>query len=157
VAATDSIAAATMLQGWKGTASVVTLVAVIVTAWAVFRDPPLLTAGLVAAGIPVGMVLIGRSGRLPVVVVGAAALLLAGELAGWSFDERGGLDTSRLLVVRRGLECVAVACGGLVAGLVVLALAGISAPSGAWALVVALAAASAVVALLATRRWRDPA
>jgi hypothetical protein len=78
-----------------------------------------------------------------------AGLLLCGELAAWSADERRQIRAERSVVVARGTSVIVLALAGLLAGGLVLALA--VAPVGgglAWTFLGA-AAAVAVVGIAA--------
>ena len=115
--------------------------------WILWRaDADLLPwpAGLLAAAYAVSIVVHGRSvdGGAPLVAVG---LLLTGELAAWSMDERHRIPAERSIVLGRASALGLLAFSGLaVAGLVV-ALAGTSAGGGvAWTLAGSVAAVAAV-------------
>jgi len=75
----------------------------------------------------------------------AAALLLCGELASWSLDERTHIPAARGLVASRAAALAALVGAGLGAGALVVALA--AAPLGrglAWTIAGAAAAVAAV-------------
>jgi len=110
-------------------------------------DEELLPWALLMAGIGYGLSLAlhrgGIDGAAPLV---GAGLLLSGELATWSVDERWAIRAERSLVVARAAAVAGLVLGGLLIGGLVLALA--AAPSGGglgWTLI----GASSVVAILA--------
>jgi len=89
-------------------------------------------AGIVAAGRAV-------DATAPVVAV---LLLLCGELATWSLDERLRIRADDLLAWRRGVALVGLALAGLVASALILALEAV--PAGHGLFWTALGAAAAV-------------
>jgi len=71
----------------------------------------------------------------------AAGLLLCGELAAWSLDERHAIAAERAVVLRRGLGLAALALASLGAAAAVIAFAASSAGGGlAWTTLGAVAA-----------------
>jgi uncharacterized membrane protein YidH (DUF202 family) len=75
----------------------------------------------------------------------AAGLLLCGELASWSVDERFAIAAERALVVRRGVALGVLVLAGLGLSALVVALSGTSAGGGlAWTVLGSLAAVAAV-------------
>jgi hypothetical protein len=145
-------------------------------AYAVTRDPTIapLTAAFGGMGtalllfalwrraadvLPWALVLAGVAYAVPLFVRGsgvdegaplfAAGLLLCGELAAWSFDERWAMKTERAVTLARAGAVALLVLAGLAASALVLALA--AAPVGgglAWT-VLGAAAAVAVVGLAA--------
>jgi hypothetical protein len=91
-------------------------------------------AGIVAAGHAV-------DATAPVVAV---LLLLSGELAAWSLDERLRVRAEDFLAWRRGAALGGLALAGLVASAVILALSAV--PAGHGLLWTALGATAAVLA-----------
>jgi len=78
----------------------------------------------------------------PLVAVG---LLLCGELAAWSLDERHPIGAERSVIARRALALTLLACSGLAAAAIVVALSAAPAGDGlAWTVLGALAAVLAV-------------
>jgi len=72
----------------------------------------------------------------------AILLLLCGELAAWSLDERFRIRAEAQLVWRRGAAVIALALAGLVASALLLALSAV--PAGHGVLWTALGAAAAI-------------
>jgi hypothetical protein len=72
----------------------------------------------------------------------AVLLLLCGELAAWSVDERWRIEADGALVWRRGAAIVALALTGLTAATLVVALSAVPSSHG-----LALTAAGAVAAV----------
>ena len=80
----------------------------------------------------------------------AVLLLLSGELAAWSLDERWPMRAHPALAARRGLAVTALALVGLTAAAFVLALSAVPADHGlAWT----AAGAAAAVAAAGTGIW----
>jgi hypothetical protein len=80
----------------------------------------------------------------------AVLLLLSGELAAWSLDERWRMRADPALAWRRGLAVAALALVGLAASAVVLALSAVPPDHGlAWT----AAGAAAAVAAAGTGIW----
>jgi hypothetical protein len=109
-------------------------------------DEELLPWALLLAGLGYGLSLAvsnaGLAEGAPLIGVG---LLLCGELATWSLDERWAVRAERRLIAARAAAVGALALGGVLVGGLVLALA--AAPVGGgldWTVV----GAAAVVALL---------
>jgi hypothetical protein len=109
-------------------------------------DDELLPWALLMAGIGYGISLVRGGGIDESAPLIGAGVLLAGELATWSMDERYTMRVERGLAVSRALAVAGLVVGGLLVGGLVLALA--AAPSGGglgWTLVGAVS----IVALLA--------
>ena len=88
---------------------------------------------------------------VPLVAVG---LLLCGELAAWSLDERVPIDAEPAVVARRATAIAALAGAGLVASAAVVAIAAAPAGNGlAWTGIGAVAAVGAVgIGVVVARR-----
>jgi hypothetical protein len=84
----------------------------------------------------------------------AVLLLLCGELAAWSLDERWRLQADAVLVWRRGAAVGALALAGLAVSALVIALSAVPASHGlAWTVAGAVAAvAAAATGILVARR-----
>lgn len=83
----------------------------------------------------------------------AAGLLLAGELAAWSLDERGRIAAEPAVRRRRALAVTLLVVGGLAAAALAVSVA--AAPAGrglVWTAVGAAAAVSAVALVVAVAR-----
>jgi hypothetical protein len=83
----------------------------------------------------------------------AAALLLCGELAAWSLDERLRIEAGRAVMARRAAAVAVLVGAGLAAAAAVVAVA--AAPAGrglAWTTLGAAAAVGAVGAVVAVSR-----
>jgi hypothetical protein len=72
----------------------------------------------------------------------AVLLLLCGELAAWSLDERGRIAADAALIWRRGIAVAALAFSGLTVAALVVALSAV--PSGRGLALTAAGAAAAV-------------
>jgi hypothetical protein len=124
----------------------------VLLAMALTRAPSALVLALVLVAGPWGLAL-AQGGHSAAAVAVGAGLLLTGELAGWSQDRRTivpevGGDTARL-----ALRTVGGVAAGVVASVVLLALAALPAPGSLLRLVAGLAAVLALVAFVALRRW----
>lgn len=114
------------------------------------------TVGLLAVGYGVALVARGRhlDEGVPFVAVG---LLLCGELASWSIDERLAIPAETAVWRARALALGALALGSLVVSSLAVALS--AAPAGAGLAWTVLGAASAVAvigaAVLLARRPHD--
>jgi hypothetical protein len=110
---------------------------------ALVRGGPFLGLALWIAGATyvAGIVAAGRSVDATAPVV-AVLLLLCGELAAWSLDERLRIRAGDLLAWRRGAAVGALALAGLVASALVLALSAV--PAGHGVFWTALGAAAAI-------------
>jgi hypothetical protein len=110
---------------------------------ALVRGGPFLGLALWIAGATyvAGIVAGGRSVDATAPVV-AVLLLLCGELAAWSLDERLRIRAGDLLAWRRGAAVGALALAGLVASALVLALSAV--PAGHGVFWTALGAAAAI-------------
>jgi hypothetical protein len=74
----------------------------------------------------------------------AVLLLLCGELAAWSLDERWRMEADEVLVWRRGAAVGALALAGLAVSVLVVALSAVPASHGlAWTVAGAVAAVTA--------------
>jgi hypothetical protein len=84
----------------------------------------------------------------------AVLLLLSGELAAWSLDERLRIRADAVLAWRRGAAVAALALAGLAAATLVVALSAVPASHGlAWTVVGAAAAVGAAgTGIWVTRR-----
>jgi len=112
----------------------------------VFGWMPALTWALAFGGGAYAATITVNSGALDAgVPLVAAGLLLCGELAAWSLDERARIPTEGAVVRRRGAAVTLLAVGGLAAAAGVVAVAAAPAGSGlAWTAVGAAAAVGAV-------------
>jgi hypothetical protein len=123
--------------------------------FALVRGVPLLIAWTLvplAAAYAVALEVHGRSvdDAAPLVAV---ALLLCGELAAWSLDERWAIKAERAVVSRRALALGALALAGLAASALVVGMAAAPAGEGlAWTTLGAAAAVGVVGAAAAVVR-----
>lgn len=100
--------------------------------------------GLLGVAYTIALVVRGSSvdDGAPLVAVG---LLLCGELASWSIDERFAIPAERAVVVRRAVALALLTLSGLGVSALVVALSAAPAGSGlAWTVLGALAAIGAV-------------
>lgn len=112
--------------------------------------PWALVLGGVAYAVPLFVRGSGVDEGAPLV---AAGLLLCGELAAWSFDERWAMKAERAITLARAGAVALLALAGLAASALVLALA--AAPIGGGLAWTVLGAAAAVVVVgLAARLSR---
>jgi hypothetical protein len=114
-------------------------------------DDELLPWALLMAGIGYGLALVVHGGGVddgaPLV---GAGLLLCGELATWSLDERIAIRAERGLVVARAGAVGALVLGGLLIGGLVVAVA--AAPTGGGLAWTTIGAAAVVVLLVLVTR-----
>ena len=125
---------------------------VLLVALALWRWPDLLAAGLLLVALPWGFALTEGDRAAAAVGVGAA-LLLAGELCGWSLDRRTVVPEPGVEAARTGLRIAGLVAAGAVVSTMLVAASALPAPGSLLRLVVGLAAAAAVVAFLTLRRW----
>jgi hypothetical protein len=115
--------------------------------------PGLLVGAMVGLAGPAAIAAIDGHAGTGAIVVATTLLVVTGELAGWSIDRRSVVPESRAVTARRATAIAGVAGGSAVVSAGVLAAAGLPAPGGALPVAAGTAAALAVVALAALRRW----
>jgi hypothetical protein len=113
-------------------------------------DDELLPWALLLAGLGYGLSLaVSHAGLAEGAPLVGAGLLLCGELATWSLDERWAIRAERRIVLARAAAVGALAVGGVLMGGLVLALAAAPLGGGLGWTVVGAAAAVALVGLAA--------
>ena len=125
---------------------------VLLVALALWRWPEVLPAGLLLVALPWGFALTEGDRAAAAVGVGAA-LLLAGELCGWSLDRRSVVPEPAAEAARTGLRTAGLVAAGAAVSTLLVAASALPAPGSLLRLVVGLAAAAAVVAFVTLRRW----
>ena len=124
-----------------------------VLAYAVLRKPALapltLTIGGLGAGAYVLSLLVHGASVDEAAPLVAVVLLVCGELAAWSLDERGHIACERGLQATRAIALAGLALCALGAATLVVALAAVSVGRGLGWTVAGAAAAVLVVALAA--------
>ncbi len=115
--------------------------------------PVLLVGAMVGLAWPIAIAAIDGHAATGAIVVATTLLVVTGELAGWAIDRRSIVPESKAVAARRATALAGVAGGSAVVSAGVLAAAGLPAPGGALPVAAGTAAALAVIALAALRRW----
>jgi hypothetical protein len=125
---------------------------VLLVATLVWR-PVLLVGAMVGLAWPTAIAAIDGHAGTGAIVAATTLLVVTGELAGWSIDRRSVVPEARAVTARRATTVAGVGAGSAVVSAGVLAAAGLPAPGGALPVAAGTAAALAVLALAALRRW----
>jgi hypothetical protein len=144
VSRTNAAAVATVALGGVGAAFLLVVL--------VRGNVELVPWPLALLGVAYGITLVGAGtdDAAPLVGVG---LLLCGELAAWSIDERFAIPAERVVTAARGLALGALALGSLAVAALVVALAAAPTGSGlAWTVLGAASAVAVVAAAVALAR-----
>jgi hypothetical protein len=124
----------------------------VVLAVALVWRPWFLAVALAALAAPVALGAVVEEGGTAVVPL-AALLVATGELAGWAYDARSAVPEARALRVARLATTAGLTVGAAAVAGAILALGGLPAPGGALPVLIGAAAALALLAFAAFRRW----